>query len=95
LNEFTRNMIAQRRAEPTDDLISVLTHAEIDGEKLTDEDIVIETLLILLGDETTRHVLTGGTEQCCAIANPTTGCAAIRTRSCPPPSRRCCAGPHR
>jgi cholest-4-en-3-one 26-monooxygenase len=45
-------------------LISVLTHAVIDGEKLTDEDIVMETLLILLGgDETTRHVLTGGTEQ--------------------------------
>lgn len=63
-NEFARDMIARRRAEPTDDLISVLTHAEIDGEKLTDDDIVMETLLILLGgDETTRHVLTGGAEQ--------------------------------
>jgi cholest-4-en-3-one 26-monooxygenase len=63
-NEFTRDMIARRRAEPTDDLISVLTHAVVDGEKLTNEDIVMETLLILLGgDETTRHVLTGGTEQ--------------------------------
>jgi cytochrome P450 family 142 subfamily A polypeptide 1 len=63
-SEFTRDMIASRRADSTDDLISVLTHAEIDGEKLSDDDIVMETLLILLGgDETTRHTLTGGTEQ--------------------------------
>ncbi|WP_042792225.1 cytochrome P450 [Mycobacterium intracellulare] len=63
-SDFSRDMISRRRKEPTDDLISVLTHAEIDGEKLSDDDIVMETLLILLGgDETTRHVLTGGTEQ--------------------------------
>lgn len=63
-SEFTRQMITSRRAEPTDDLISVLTHAVIDDETLSDDDIVMETLLILLGgDETTRHTLTGGTEQ--------------------------------
>lgn len=68
-NEFTRDLITRRRVEPTDDLISVLTHAVIDDEKLSDEDIVMETLLILLGgDETTRHVLTGGTEQ--LLRNP-------------------------
>ena len=52
------------RAEPTDDLVSVLVHAEVDGDRLTDDEIVFETLLLLVGgDETTRHVLTGGTEQ--------------------------------
>ena len=61
---FTRGMIEQRRTEPTDDLVSVLTHAEIDGERLADDEIVMEILLILVGgDETTRHTLTGGTEQ--------------------------------
>ena len=41
--------------------ISSLCHAEIDGERLDDESIVQETLLILIGgDETTRHVITGG-----------------------------------
>jgi cholest-4-en-3-one 26-monooxygenase len=61
---FTMDMLAQRRKEPTDDLISVLIHSEVDGERLTDDEIVVETLLILIGgDETTRHTLSGGTEQ--------------------------------
>ncbi|MBV8930542.1 MAG: cytochrome P450 [Mycobacteriaceae bacterium] len=61
---FTMDMIAQRRKEPTDDLISVLVASEVDGEKLTDDEIVVETLLILIGgDETTRHTLSGGTAQ--------------------------------
>ena len=47
--------------EPSDDLVSVLVHAEVDGERLDDESIVQESLLILIGgDETTRHVITGG-----------------------------------
>ena len=46
---------------PQDDLISVLCHAEIDGERLDDESIINESLLILIGgDETTRHVMTDG-----------------------------------
>jgi cholest-4-en-3-one 26-monooxygenase len=61
---FTTDMIAQRRKQPTDDLISVLLTSEVDGERLTDDEIVVETLLILIGgDETTRHTLSGGTEQ--------------------------------
>lgn len=62
--EFTLETIAARRKEPTDDLTSVLVHAEVDGDRLTDDQIVSETLLILIGgDETTRHTLSGGTEQ--------------------------------
>ena len=61
---FTMDLIAKRRDEQTDDLISVLVHSEVDGERLTDDEIVVETLLILIGgDETTRHTLSGGTEQ--------------------------------
>jgi cytochrome P450 family 142 subfamily A polypeptide 1 len=63
-NEFTSNAIQARRAEPTEDLISVLVHSEVDGERLSDDEILQETLLILIGgDETTRHTLSGGTEQ--------------------------------
>jgi cytochrome P450 family 142 subfamily A polypeptide 1 len=62
--EFTLGTIAARREAPTDDLTSVLVHAEVDGERLTDDQIVSETLLILIGgDETTRHTLSGGVEQ--------------------------------
>jgi cytochrome P450 family 142 subfamily A polypeptide 1 len=59
--EFQAGVIADRRAEPRDDLVSVLCHAEIDGERLDDESVVQESLLILIGgDETTRHVMTDG-----------------------------------
>jgi cytochrome P450 family 142 subfamily A polypeptide 1 len=51
----------RRRTGRTDDLIGVLAGAEIDGDRLSDDDLVFETLLILIGgDETTRHVLSGG-----------------------------------
>jgi cytochrome P450 family 142 subfamily A polypeptide 1 len=63
-NDFIRDVIARRRKEPTDDLISVLVHAEVDGDRLDDDEILQESLLILIGgDETTRHTLSGGTEQ--------------------------------
>ncbi|QNI08756.1 cytochrome P450 [Mycobacterium kubicae] len=63
-NEFTRATIAARREEPTDDLVSVLVSSEVDGERLSDDELIMETLLILIGgDETTRHTLSGGTEQ--------------------------------
>ncbi len=61
---FTMDVIAKRRAEPTDDLFSILVNAEVEGQRMADEEIVFETLLILIGgDETTRHTLSGGTEQ--------------------------------
>jgi cytochrome P450 family 142 subfamily A polypeptide 1 len=59
--ELQLRVIAERRAEPRDDLISTLCAAEIDGHRLDDESIVNETLLLLIGgDETTRHVISGG-----------------------------------
>ncbi len=60
--EFQLEVIADRRGRPPQsDLVSVLCHAEVDGEKLDDESLVQETLLILIGgDETTRHVISGG-----------------------------------
>jgi cytochrome P450 family 142 subfamily A polypeptide 1 len=62
--EFTMAIIAKRRAEPTDDLFSILVNAEVEGQRMSDDEIVMETLLILIGgDETTRHTLSGGTEQ--------------------------------
>jgi cytochrome P450 family 142 subfamily A polypeptide 1 len=54
-------IIADRRKSPRDDVITTLCEAEIDGERLDDESIVQETLLILIGgDETTRHVISAG-----------------------------------
>jgi cytochrome P450 family 142 subfamily A polypeptide 1 len=58
---FARAVIADRKKNPREDLISILVHAELDGDRLSEEEILQESLLILIGgDETTRHVMTGG-----------------------------------
>jgi cholest-4-en-3-one 26-monooxygenase len=60
--EFQLGVVADRRSKPPqDDLVSILCYAEIDGERLDDESIIQESLLILIGgDETSRHVMTDG-----------------------------------
>jgi cytochrome P450 family 142 subfamily A polypeptide 1 len=66
---YQANIIADRRKNPQDDLVSLLVTGEVDGERLDDMEILQESLLILIGgDETTRHVMTGGLEQ--LIRNP-------------------------
>jgi len=61
---YQRRVIDDRRRNPGEDLVSILVHAEVDGERLTDDELIMESLLILIGgDETTRHVLSGGMHQ--------------------------------
>ena len=61
---FAMQTTAKRRAEPTEDLFSILVNSEVDGQRMSDDEITFETLLILIGgDETTRHTLSGGFEQ--------------------------------
>ena len=61
---YQRRVLADRRVRPRDDLVSILVHAEVDGERLSDDELLMETLLLLIGgDETTRHVLSGGMYQ--------------------------------
>jgi cytochrome P450 family 142 subfamily A polypeptide 1 len=63
-SEYMMGMITARKTDPTDDLVSVLVHAQVEGAKLEDHQIVTEVLLLLIGgDETTRHTLSGGTRQ--------------------------------
>src|SRR5207344_2584096 len=58
---YIRETIAERRTQSADDLVSVLVHAEIEGDRLSDDELLHESLLILVGgDETTRHVISGG-----------------------------------
>jgi cytochrome P450 family 142 subfamily A polypeptide 1 len=69
-SEYIHPVFDDRRATGnTDDLVGVLCHAEIDGDSLDDDSLVSETLLILIGgDETTRHVISGGVEE--LLAHP-------------------------
>ena len=67
--QYAAKLIAERRASASDDLMGILVRAEVDGVKLDDAEIVSESLLILNGgDETTRHVISGGVYQLLADA---------------------------
>ncbi len=59
--EYIMAEMATRTDPEAEDLISLLMHT--DGEPLSTEDLIYETMLILVGgDETTRHVMSGGLE---------------------------------
>jgi cytochrome P450 len=48
-------LIEERRANPTDDLMTVLVHADVDGEKLDDVEIVMGFfLLVAAGNDSTK-----------------------------------------
>jgi cholest-4-en-3-one 26-monooxygenase len=54
-------MIAARHERPTDDLTSVLVHAEIDGERLAEHEIVMGFfLLVAAGNDSTKATYTSG-----------------------------------
>jgi cytochrome P450 len=62
LFEYFQKLIAQRRVEAREDLLSVLAGAEIDGVRLTDEDLLnFAFLLLVAGNETTRNLIALGT----------------------------------
>ncbi len=66
---YALELMEQRKAEPGADLLSLLVHEEIDGERLSEDAIVSEALLLLVGgNETTRNVISGGLEA--LIRNP-------------------------
>ena len=56
-----QRMIAERRENPTDDLTSVLVHAEIDGNKLEEHEIVMGFfLLVAAGNDSTKATYCSG-----------------------------------
>jgi cholest-4-en-3-one 26-monooxygenase len=59
--ERCRKMIEERRENPTDDLTSVLVHAEVDGETLQEHEIVMGFfLLVAAGNDSTKATYTSG-----------------------------------
>jgi len=61
LHRYFDALIADRRRDPRDDLVSELVAAEIDGASLTAEQLVAYCeLLVEAGNETTRNAISGG-----------------------------------
>ena len=59
--ERCRKLIAERRENPTDDLTSVLVHAEVDGERLEEHEIVMGFFLLMAaGNDSTKATYCSG-----------------------------------
>ena len=62
LTAIAASMIAWKRANPADDLLTALVNAEDDGDVLDDDELIAQTLLLYIaGHETTVNLITGGT----------------------------------
>src|SRR5207302_617569 len=58
---YFMRLVGERRRERREDLVSVLVDADVDGEALTEEEILyFAFLLIIAGNETTRNAVSGG-----------------------------------
>ena len=56
-----KDLRQKRLADPGEDLTSALVHAEVDGDKLSDEDLgSFFVLLVVAGNETTRNSISHG-----------------------------------
>ena len=61
LHAYLEGLIAKRRLEPGDDIISHLIAAEIDGQPLTHVQLLnYAELMVEAGNETTRNAISGG-----------------------------------
>lgn len=61
LTAIAAEMIAWKRANPADDMLTALIQAEEDGDVLTDDELISQTLLLYIaGHETTVNLIAGG-----------------------------------
>lgn len=66
LNELCKDLAQQRRSDPTDDLVSALVNAEVEGQRISDEDLgSFFVLLAVAGNETTRNAISHGMKALC------------------------------
>ena len=58
LDDYFMNVVTERRKNPREDLITRLVHAEVDGQHLTDQEIMEFCILLLAaGNETTTNLI--------------------------------------
>jgi cytochrome P450 len=61
LFQFLIAHVDERRRNPTDDIASAVVHAEVEGAAITTAEAVMYLLALLVaGNETTRHLVSGG-----------------------------------
>jgi cytochrome P450 len=62
--DYLRGHVDRRRAEPRADLLTDLTRAEIDGQRLTDDEIVTFGTILLIAGHVTTTALLGNAVRC-------------------------------
>ena len=61
VREIAAELVAERRRAPRDDLLTALVSAEVDGERLSDDEIIsFFNLLMIAGNDTTRQSTSHG-----------------------------------
>ncbi len=61
MTEYLLDATKQRRRFPADDILSELAQAELEGDKLSDSELAMFLIqLLVAGNETTRNLLSGG-----------------------------------
>ena len=66
LRQLMFDLAEHRMKNPTDDFTSAILHAEIDGDKLSQEDLAsFFILLVAAGNETTRNAISHGMKALC------------------------------
>jgi cytochrome P450 len=69
MSEYLGRVLAQRRSQPRDDLLTRLSEADIDGQRLTHEEILgFFQLLLLAGQETSTNLINNAIV--CLLENP-------------------------
>ena len=96
LTEYFRKVVADRRANPRDDLLTAMARAEEQGDRLSEPELFANAVLLLnAGHETTTNLIGNGTGRCCAIGTRCAGCTKTRrwrrrrSRSCCASTARC------
>ena len=66
---WAAELAARKRAQPGDDIVTSLLHAEVDGQRLTEMEFNFFFILLLnAGGDTTRNLVAGG--MCVLMENP-------------------------
>jgi cytochrome P450 len=61
LFEYFTKLVAKKRAQPEDDLVSLFSRLEVDGKPIPEIDVLTFCLIIVVaGNETTRNATSGG-----------------------------------
>ena len=90
---YAMNMAEIKAKNPGEDIVTALINADIDGEKLSDDEFgFFVVMLAVAGNETTRNAITHGMH---AFTHSRISGSCTRRSARRPPPTRSCAGPRR